>query len=405
MTQENNQHLSKLQQKADENQEQIQKILDYLKTLYEHLEKTIKRVNKLEEAEKTHSQSPSQPDTSSLIAAEQEFNSLRQENSRLESQIVELRKGQAQLQSKLDALASKPQPDTSSTVAAKEEFHSLRQENSRLESQIVELRKGQAQLQSKLDALASKPQPDASSTVAGEKSKLQFREIKESLNQIQLRVSSIETDLDKLQKQGLRETQLPTQTLGQDQLNLEVTSQSIDTVSVDEESSSVIQNIQTSERESENNSVEESSVSQISLGYPKSNLNPQEDQIVTAYNSKSSAVLQNATQVSETRASLEQRRQGSSQRAIFEKARRWGEFLILTQEGVDYLMPGRRLRITSSNQATIEDLFKLYEYQPEFDMIMTLLKPAIVSSISDDKWELVEPGALKFELIDDASIS
>ena len=119
---------------------------------------------------------------------------------------------------------------------------------------------------------------------------------------------------------------------------------------------------------------------------------------VATYNKNPDSFSTEATEVSETEQSIEARRLGTSQPAIFEKARRGkGNYWILIQSGFSYLVPKANIKINEYNYETVETLFECQGYQSGYSSDFTLVKPAIVSPIlSGEKWQLVELGVLQF---------
>lgn len=119
---------------------------------------------------------------------------------------------------------------------------------------------------------------------------------------------------------------------------------------------------------------------------------------VETYNKNPDSFLKEVTEVSETEESIEARRLGTSQTAIFEKARRGkGNYGILIREGFNYLVPKANIKINEYNYETVETLFECQGYQSGYSNDFKLVKPAIVSPISSgEKWKLIELGVLQF---------
>ena len=118
-------------------------------------------------------------------------------------------------------------------------------------------------------------------------------------------------------------------------------------------------------------------------------------QLISMYQHDARSLLKNAIEVSETEQSIDQRRLGGGQGAIIQKVRR-GNYCILNEGGVDYMVPKNNIRINSHSLNTVENLFECQGYQPEYSGFQ-LIKPARVSTISrGETWQVVERGVLQF---------
>ena len=117
--------------------------------------------------------------------------------------------------------------------------------------------------------------------------------------------------------------------------------------------------------------------------------------IVEKYN-ENPANLSSDTEVLETTESIEIRRLGVSQRPVLEKVRRnQGNYWVINVEGIPYLVPKAKLRVTEHIFSTLNILFDCHNYRNDYTKF-TLIKPAEVSK-SGENWELKEKGILKFE--------
>ena len=123
----------------------------------------------------------------------------------------------------------------------------------------------------------------------------------------------------------------------------------------------------------------------------------EEEQLLKDYKDEKKRVIlsQNAITVSAATESIDNSRLGIG-KSVLEKKRR-GNYWILKQGGSQYLVPSDTIKI---NEYSIDTLKKLFECQGvnsegskgKFE----LLKPAKVSSIGEEKWQLSEPGKLEF---------
>jgi hypothetical protein len=123
----------------------------------------------------------------------------------------------------------------------------------------------------------------------------------------------------------------------------------------------------------------------------------EEEQLLKDYKDekKRDILSQNAITVSAATESIDNSRLGIG-KSVLEKKRR-GNYWILKQGSSQYLVPSDTINI---NEYSIDTLKKLFECQGvnsegskgKFE----LLKPAKVSSIGEEKWQLSEPGKLEF---------
>ena len=123
----------------------------------------------------------------------------------------------------------------------------------------------------------------------------------------------------------------------------------------------------------------------------------EEEQLLKDYKDEKKRVIlsQNAITVSAATESIDNSRLGIG-KSVLEKKRR-GNYWILKQGSSQYLVPSDTINI---NEYSIDTLKKLFECQGvnsegskgKFE----LLKPAKVSSIGEEKWQLSEPGKLEF---------
>jgi hypothetical protein len=108
------------------------------------------------------------------------------------------------------------------------------------------------------------------------------------------------------------------------------------------------------------------------------------------------SLSENAIEVSEADRSMDQPRISSTQAVIIQKVRR-GNYWILNEADIDYMVPRHNIKINEYNSKTVANLFECQGYQSEYSGFQ-LIKPAKVSAISKgETWQLVERGILQFD--------
>ena len=123
----------------------------------------------------------------------------------------------------------------------------------------------------------------------------------------------------------------------------------------------------------------------------------EEEQLLKYYNDqeKRAILSQNATTVSATIESIDNSRLGVG-KPVLEKQRR-GSYWILKQGSSQYLVPSDTIKINEYSIDTLKNLFECQGVNSEgYKGKFELLKPAKVSSIGEEKWQLSEPGKLEF---------
>ncbi|NEO99245.1 MAG: hypothetical protein F6K58_11290 [Symploca sp. SIO2E9] len=117
-------------------------------------------------------------------------------------------------------------------------------------------------------------------------------------------------------------------------------------------------------------------------------------QWVNTYNQNPNSLLKEATEVSETDESINNRRLGSHENVVLEKKRR-GNFWILKESSYEYLVPKENLKINEYSYETVQALFECRGYQPGSNF--QLIQAARVYPLTaGQKWQLEEPGILQF---------
>ncbi|GGA57884.1 hypothetical protein [Okeania sp. KiyG1] len=123
----------------------------------------------------------------------------------------------------------------------------------------------------------------------------------------------------------------------------------------------------------------------------------EEEQLLKDYKDpgKRAIFSKNTITVSATEESIDNSRWGVGQ-PVFKPKRR-GNYWILKQGNSQYLVPSDTMKI---NEYSIEVMEKLFECKginsEEYNDKFELLKPAKVSSVGEEKWQLSEPGKLIF---------
>ncbi|HLO85393.1 MAG TPA: hypothetical protein VK203_10330 [Nostocaceae cyanobacterium] len=102
-------------------------------------------------------------------------------------------------------------------------------------------------------------------------------------------------------------------------------------------------------------------------------------------------------EVAETEKSINQRRCGMTTEVIVEKVLKGkGNYFIINEEGIYYLIPKPNLKITEYNYQNIEIFFKLNGYQPANSTDFKVAKRAQVAVFDQNQWLLIEFGILQF---------
>ncbi|RAM51513.1 MAG: hypothetical protein C6Y22_10625 [Hapalosiphonaceae cyanobacterium JJU2] len=127
------------------------------------------------------------------------------------------------------------------------------------------------------------------------------------------------------------------------------------------------------------------------------NFSSSKSQIIQTYNRNPKSLNKDATEVSETTDSINQRRLGGHQSVTLEKVSKGkGNYWILPEQGFLCLVPKGNLKINEYNYETVATLFDCYNYQSGYSNDFQLITPATVISVGQDQWELRERGELKF---------
>ncbi|MFM2060807.1 MAG: hypothetical protein RLZZ507_477 [Cyanobacteriota bacterium] len=131
-----------------------------------------------------------------------------------------------------------------------------------------------------------------------------------------------------------------------------------------------------------------------SQSYQPANLSNTNISLVSAYNINARSLSEQATTVSESEYTAEQRRLGRNIQPILESDSR-GNYWIIAEGANEYLVPKAKMKVNEHNYLTISTFFNCSGYNPNSTNNFTLVKPAKVSSIGE-KWELIEAGELQF---------
>ncbi|MDJ0581744.1 hypothetical protein [Crocosphaera sp.] len=143
------------------------------------------------------------------------------------------------------------------------------------------------------------------------------------------------------------------------------------------------------------NSEEEEVINPKPATVSERKLSLAEHKLVKKYNDERES-FNNANQVSETEQSSSDRRLGKSKIVILANKRR-GNYWIVEQDGITYLIPSNNLRVNQYNVKTVEFVFECLGYQPNMSSHFKLLQPAIVrKTLEGNNWQLEKPGIVQF---------
>ncbi|ABG50544.1 hypothetical protein Tery_1186 [Trichodesmium erythraeum IMS101] len=252
--------------------------------------------------------------------------------------------------SQLQELTQKQNNNTASLEAEREEINQINNENSKLQEELQEL--------------IQKQNNNTASLEAG----------REEINQINNEISKLQDELRPIKKlislfgEWFKNNPeyLPLSTTIDPQVKL-----------------------QTSTELNTTREVEEEGKYQLPLS--------EEEQLLKDYKDeeKRTVLSQNAITVSAATESIDNSRLGIG-KSVLEKKRR-GNYWILKQGSSQYLVPSDTIKINEYSIDTLKNLFECQGVNSEGSKgKFELLKPAKVSSIGEEKWQLSEPGKLEF---------
>jgi hypothetical protein len=116
---------------------------------------------------------------------------------------------------------------------------------------------------------------------------------------------------------------------------------------------------------------------------------------IETYNQNKNSLTDKAkAMVAETQASLNQRRSGSSDIVTLENTSQ-KKYWIIEEDNDYYLVPHAKIKIDEYNRTTLESLFDCTNFTSEYSDFQ-LVKPAKVSQINSEIWQLEEKGKLDF---------
>ena len=252
--------------------------------------------------------------------------------------------------SQLQELTQKQNNNTASLEAEREEINQINNENSKLQEELQELIQKQNNNTASLEAE------------------------REEINQINNEISKLQDELRPIKKlislfgEWFKNNPeyLPLSTTIDPQVKL-----------------------QTSTELNTTREVEEEGKYQLPLS--------EEEQLLKDYKDeeKRTVLSQNAITVSAATESIDNSRLGIG-KSVLEKKRR-GNYWILKQGSSQYLVPSDTIKINEYSIDTLKNLFECQGVNSEGSKgKFELLKPAKVSSIGEEKWQLSEPGKLEF---------
>jgi hypothetical protein len=137
-----------------------------------------------------------------------------------------------------------------------------------------------------------------------------------------------------------------------------------------------------------------------SLNLDTSNLNSiaifdKVSQFAETYNQNKNSICDKAKfMVAETQVSLNQRRSGSSDTVTLENTSQ-KKYCIIEEDNTNYLVPHAKIKFDEFNIKTLESLFDCTNFTSDYRDFQ-LVKPAKVSQLSSETWQLEEKGKLGF---------
>lgn len=132
----------------------------------------------------------------------------------------------------------------------------------------------------------------------------------------------------------------------------------------------------------------------IYQSYQTANISNTNIGLVSAYNINPNSLSEQATIVSESNFTAQQRRLGKNIQSILESDNR-GNYWIIIENNDEYLVPKANMRINEHNYLTISTFFNCSGYNSNSSNNFTLVKPAKVYR-RGEQWELIEIGELQF---------
>jgi hypothetical protein len=118
-------------------------------------------------------------------------------------------------------------------------------------------------------------------------------------------------------------------------------------------------------------------------------------QLAKTYNQDKNSLSNKAiATVAETQESLNQRRSGNSDTVTLENITQ-KKYCIIEEDNDYYLIPHAKIRIDEHNKTTLESLFDCTNFTSEYSDFQ-LVKPAKVSQIDSETWQLEKKGKLEF---------
>lgn len=118
-------------------------------------------------------------------------------------------------------------------------------------------------------------------------------------------------------------------------------------------------------------------------------------QFIEIYNRDKNHLLgKEVATVAETKESMENRLAGISE-AVFLLNTNKGKYWIVEEDNNYYLAPHAKINIEEHNLTTLQNLFDCTNFTPEYSDFK-LVKPAKVSKLSSETWQLEEKGKLDF---------
>ncbi|MGL5806488.1 MAG: hypothetical protein ACRC11_13795, partial [Xenococcaceae cyanobacterium] len=219
------------------------------------------------------------------------------------------------------------------------------------------------------------------------------------------KVSQLESQLNKVQQDRQQEKQdwLSEKQAWQQQLqqskshNLNIFNPQIEKLTTKvSQLDSELDRIQQDRHQEKQDWLSEKQAWQQQLQQSKShNLNIFDSQFGIIYDYNKTSILEKAiATVSVTKTSWDNFKNGVNDRVYFREIEQ-GNYLIIEEENINYLIPKENFKIAENKLEIVQTLFTCIGYQIDYSDLQ-IIKPAKVSKLLSDWWQLEEQGILVF---------
>jgi hypothetical protein len=144
--------------------------------------------------------------------------------------------------------------------------------------------------------------------------------------------------------------------------------------------------------------VFESISEQIQPPEVKAPISPAERDLLDFYNRSADIpkdIRKDATDVSIDKDALDRLRDGDMSQVTFVTDQN-GEFLVVRRGSFQYLVPNKKRPINPHIHKTVKSIYTCEGYHENYEQF-TLVRPALVEEVADDRWQLGQKGVLKFK--------